>query len=110
MGDRIAFYMDEHVPVAVTNGLRCRGVSVLTAQKAGMLGVSDSKHLELAHSHSRVVFTQDADFLRMHKAGILHLGIVYAPQQTPIGHIIRGMMTIYVILDSEEMIGRVEYI
>ncbi len=46
----------------------------------------------------------------MHKADISHLGIVYAPQQTPIGHIIRGLMTIYDILDSEEMIGQVEYI
>ncbi len=110
MGDRIAFYMDEHVPRAVTNGLRRRGVNVLTAQKAGMLGASDFEHLELAHSDNRVVFTQDADFLRMHKADISHLGIVYAPQQTPIGHIIRGLMTIYDILDSEEMMGRVEYI
>jgi predicted nuclease of predicted toxin-antitoxin system len=75
--------MDEHVPVVVSEGLRRRGVDVLTAQEAGMLGAPDERHLALAGREGRVVFTQDADFLRIHVLGHSHGGIVYAPQQTP---------------------------
>ena len=37
----IAFYMDEHIPKAVTLGLRMRGIDVLTAQEDGKEGNSD---------------------------------------------------------------------
>jgi hypothetical protein len=33
--------MDEHVPFTVTQGLRRRGVDVLTVQEAGMYAASD---------------------------------------------------------------------
>jgi hypothetical protein len=33
MADEIKFFMDEHVPLAVTRGLRRRGVDVLTAKE-----------------------------------------------------------------------------
>ena len=45
MGQRIRFYTDEHVARAVVRGLRQRGVDVLTAPEAGMLGASDEEHL-----------------------------------------------------------------
>ena len=38
---KIKFYLDEHVNPAVADGLRRRGVDVLTTQEAGMLGASD---------------------------------------------------------------------
>ena len=110
MAKRITFYMDEHVPRVVTDGLRRRGVGVLTAQEANMMGASDSEHLEIAAKKGYVVFTHDADFLRLHAAGASHSGIVYVPQQTPVGAIVRGLMVIYELLSSEEMIGRVEFI
>ena len=36
MADRLRFYMDEHVPKAVTEGLRGRGVDVITVQELGL--------------------------------------------------------------------------
>jgi predicted nuclease of predicted toxin-antitoxin system len=66
VADPIRFYMDEHVPTAVTVGLRLRDVNVLTAQEADMLAASDREHLALAVREGRVLFTQDADFLRLH--------------------------------------------
>jgi predicted nuclease of predicted toxin-antitoxin system len=79
--EQVAFYMDEHVPKAVTEGLRRRGVDVLTAQEASMLHALDEQHLQLAADLGRVVFTQDTDFLRLHAAGVPHAGIVYAPSR-----------------------------
>ena len=89
MADRVKFYMDEHVPKAVTAGLRRRGVDVLTAQEAGLHPANDDQHLALAVSEGRVIFTQDADFLRWHAAGRSHRGIIYVPQHTPVGYTAR---------------------
>lgn len=68
--------MDEHVHPAVTDGLQQRGVDVLTAQEAGLIGTPDADHLAYAIEQNRVIFTQDADFLRLHAEGVDHAGIV----------------------------------
>lgn len=111
MGKAIEFYLDEHVARAVATGLRARGVGVVTAQEAGMTGASDEEHLALAH-HSRglVVFTQDTDFLRLHRRGSAHSGIVYAHQRTPVGEIIRGLMLIHQVLEPHEMENHLEFL
>lgn len=106
----ISFYLDEHVPTAVAAGLNRRGVDVLTVQEAGTLGAEDETHLALAREQGRVIFTQDADFLRLHSAGTEHAGIVYVPQQTPIGYILRGLMLIYEVLEPDDMKNRVEFL
>ncbi len=110
MTERIKFYMDEHVPMAVTHGLRRRGVDVLTAQEADMLSATDEEHLAVALSYQQTIFAQDADFLRLHVKGTSHAGITYAPQQMPVGDIIRGVMLVFEVLEPHEMIDCVESI
>jgi len=110
MAERITFYTDEHVPRAVAEGLRRRGVDVLTTQEAGMREADDEQHLALALREGRVIFTQDADFLRLHAAGHPHGDIVYAPQHTAIGAIVRRLMMIHDVLDPEDMASHVEFI
>lgn len=75
-----------------------------------MLGAADDVHLALAREQGRVVFTQDADFLRLVASGIAHAGVVYAPQLTATGQIIRGLLLIYQVLDAEDMVNQVEFI
>jgi len=106
----ISFYMDEHVPTAVSQGLRRRGADVLTAQEAGMRGSSDEEHLTLAASEGRTIFTQDADFLRLHASNRAHSGIVYAPQGTPVGAMLQALVLIHDVLRPQEMAGRVEFV
>ena len=110
MAQTVKFYTDEHVGRAVVNGLRQRGVDVLTVPEAGTLGVSDEEHMARARTEGRVIFTQDDDFLRLHAAGTEHAGIVFAPQGTAIGEIIRGLMLIYQVLDAEDMKSQVEFL
>jgi Domain of unknown function (DUF5615) len=56
----IAFYADENVDQRITNGLRRRGVDVLTAQEAGLLGtIPDVQHLEFAIARGRALRSQD---------------------------------------------------
>ena len=58
MSKRIKFYTDEHVPNAVVKGLRLRGIDVLTAKEANMLGATDEEHLAFANKEGRIIFTQ----------------------------------------------------
>lgn len=107
---QIRYYTDEHVARAVIHGLRQRGIDVLSVPEASMLTASDESHLAFAAVQSRVLFTQDADFLRLAASGAFHAGIVYAPQHTSIGEIIRGLSLIYQILEAEDMVNKIEYL
>jgi hypothetical protein len=73
-----------------------------------MVEATDEDHFVLATNQGRVIFTQDADFLRLHAAGIEHAGIAYAPQQTPVGPLVRGLMLIYQVLEPEDMHNHVD--
>jgi predicted nuclease of predicted toxin-antitoxin system len=106
---KIKFYMDEHVSRAVVRGLRRRNIDVLTAPEAGTLGASDEEHLERGRREGRVIFTQDSDFLRLAAASD-HAGIVYTTQESTAGEIIHGLTLIFLVLEMEEMKGRVEYL
>ena len=53
MSGQIRFYADEHVSKAVIKGLRQRGAEVLTIREAGLLGASDTEHLERARQEGR---------------------------------------------------------
>lgn len=110
MPEEIRYHMDEHVPTAVTRGLRARGVDVVTAEGSGLLAASDEEHLAQAATQGRVIFTQDADFLRLHTKGRSHAGIFCAHQQTPIGDVIRGLMLIYRVLEPRDMHNHVEFL
>ena len=58
-----AFYMDVHVPSAVTAGLRHRGVDVVTSQEDRTHESNDEALLERATELGHVLFTQDDDLL-----------------------------------------------
>ena len=107
---KIHYYTDEHVSRAVVIGLRQRGVDVLSVSEASRLGDKDEEHLAFALAEGRVLFTHDIDFLRLASLSISHAGIVYAHQHTPVGEIVRGLMLIYQVLDSEDMVNQVEYL
>jgi predicted nuclease of predicted toxin-antitoxin system len=58
----IKFYMDVHVPGAITEGLRRRGVEVITAQEDGSRRLSDKTLLERATQMDYVLVSADEDF------------------------------------------------
>ncbi len=110
MNPEIKYYTDEHIPKAVIQGLRRRGIDVLSVPESGMIQASDEEILEMARMENRVIITQDEDFLRLHSEGNHHWGIVYSPHGTSIGEIISGLMLIHQVLDSTEMKNHVEFI
>jgi predicted nuclease of predicted toxin-antitoxin system len=102
--------LDEHVAKAVSDGLRRRGVDVLTVFEAHMVGASDEAQLQFATDHDRAIFTQDTDFLRLAARGLEHAGIVYARRRSPIGEILSGLILIHLAMTPDEMRNRVEYL
>ena len=85
----LRLYMDVHVPIAITRALRRRGHDVLTAQEDDTCRWSDSKLLDRALEHGRVLFTRDEDFLdetaQRLRAGQDFASVIYAHQFVPLG-------------------------
>jgi predicted nuclease of predicted toxin-antitoxin system len=54
--------MDVHVPQAITDQLRRRGVNVITAIEDGSAELPDNELLERTSTLGRVIFTQDIRF------------------------------------------------
>jgi predicted nuclease of predicted toxin-antitoxin system len=93
----IGLYMDVHVPSAITEGLRLRGVEVLTSQADGTRHLSDTALLDRATALERVLFTRDDDLLReaaqRQEHGLAFAGVIYAHQlKVTIGQCIRDLV------------------
>lgn len=111
MSDSIQFHLDECVPPAVAQGLRLRGIGVSTSNEEDLLGIADEEQLAFAAKRRRVLVTQDADFLRIHRSGREHLGIVYYdPGALSLGGIIKGLILVHGVLTAEEMVNQVEFL
>lgn len=105
------FHLDEHVGFAIAFGLRSRGIDVTTTVDADLCGAEDEEHVAFALAQNRVVFTNDADFLRIHAKGMMHPGIVYCHQGArSIGSIVAALELIDGCLTQDEMRGHVEFL
>jgi predicted nuclease of predicted toxin-antitoxin system len=82
----VGLYMDEHVPGPVIDGLRLRGVDVLTAQEDGRGEEDDAALLDRATELGRVLVTSDKDFYvvtaRRQSLGVPFSGVVFIPANT----------------------------
>ena len=110
----LALYMDTCVRSAITNGLRTRGVDVLTTQEDGHTETPDPLVLDRAGELGRVVYSEDRDFLRegarRQRAGIPFAGVIYARQSVPIGRCIERLRTIAETWAEEEIVNNVTYV
>jgi len=98
----VALYMDVHVHRAITDGLRRRGVDVITAQEDGTDQLDDDELLDQSTELGRVLFTFDDDLLRearrRQSENVPFAGVIYA-------HLLR--ISIGPCIDDLELIARV---
>ncbi|MBW4495308.1 MAG: DUF5615 family PIN-like protein [Oscillatoria princeps RMCB-10] len=111
----VALYMDEHVHGGITDGLRRRGVDVLTVQEDGRTGSPDPIIIDRATEIKRVIFTQDRDFLveanRRQVEGVSFAGVIYAHQRlVTIGDCVRDLEIIAKASEPEDLVNRVQYL
>ncbi len=107
--------MDEHVRRAITNGLKLRGIDIITVQEDGRNGTPDSILLERATELNRVIFTQDDDFLVMancrQQEGVKFSGVIYGHQQyVTVGECVRDLEIIAKASESEDLVNQVQYL
>ena len=108
--EQIKFYLDEHIPAAVNDGLRLRGINVLTVQSAARTGLPDPDQLAYAYATGRVIVTMDSDFLVLASNGVPHAGIAYAQPTRSIGELIRALLLLSEILTPSEIMNHVEFL
>ena len=111
----ITFYIDENVHRGITNGLRIKGVYVLTVQEDGRTGIKDPAVLDRATELKRVLFSQDEDFLaeatlrQMRK--IDFIGVIYAHKlRVSVGGCIHYLEIIAKAGSLEELANRVQFL
>jgi len=108
-------YCDENIESAIVEGLRRRGIEVISARDTGDLGKSDEYHLKRAYELGAVILTYDVDFLKIahqkYQEGKEHKGILYAhPQDLSLGECIRLVELVTQVLTEEEMENRIEFL
>ena len=111
----IALYMNQHVPRAITVGLRLREVDVITAYEDGASDMDDPELLDRAGELERVLFTQDDDFLveatKRQREDIPFRGVIYAHQlRVSIGTCIHDLEIIAKAGEPEDLINRVQFL
>src|SRR4051794_6821847 len=107
--------MDHHVDAAITEGLRRRGVDVLTCREDGTATWDDELVLERASSLGREFFTQDDDFLaiasRWQSQGRAFAGIVYGHQlMISVGKAVQDLELVAKVYEPEDLLIRVEFL
>ena len=111
----LSLYMDHHVPRPITNGLRLRGVDVLTAAEDGAAELEDTDLLDRAAARGRVLFSQDKDLLieatRRQTEGVPFSGVIYAHQlQVSIGGCVRDLELIATAADPVDLRSQVIFL
>ncbi len=108
-------YCDENIESAIVDGLKRRGIEVLSVRDTGNLGKSDEYHLKRASELEAVILTHDVDFLKMahqlHHGREGHKGILYAhPLDLSVGECIRRVELVTQVLTEEELENTIEFL
>lgn len=107
----LSLLCDEHIPYPVIEGLKRRGLDAISVQEIGLSSEEDIKILDKARNDGRIIYTQDADFLRLHQTGHNHGGIIYHhPLAYSIGETIRKVMLLCEITLPEEIKGTIRFL
>ena len=111
----LPFYMDVHVPSAVTLGLRRRGIDILTSQDDGTTRLDDDALLARATELGRALLSQDADLLRIAQerqaAGVPFFGVVFAHQHgVSIGQLVEDLHLLATCCTVDELADQVTYL
>ncbi len=111
----ITLYMDVHIPQAITNQLRRRGIDVLTAFDDEAQELPDDQLLSRVTQLNRVLFTQDIRFRVLAETwqieGKPFSGLIYGHQLGgTIGQFVKDLELIAKASEPDDWKNVVEYI
>jgi hypothetical protein len=111
----VALYLDVHVPQAIADQLRRRGVDVLTAIEDGCAMLPDEQLLDRSTTLGRVLFTQDIRFRALaedwQREGRAFAGLLFGHQLgATIGRFVSDLELIAQASGSNEWNGQVGHL
>ena len=111
----LKLYLDHNVPRAIADGLRDRGVDVLTAFEDGSHELLDPDLLNRIAELSRVAFTTDTDFLaeaqRRQQSGEFFPGVIFVSQKgVSIGRCVLDLELIAKVLEPVDLANCVQFL
>ena len=111
----LRLYMNHNVRRAITDGLRARGVDVLTAREDGADRLPDPQLLDRATELGRVLFTRDDDLVvearQRQQQGESFAGVLYSHQlRLSIGQTIEELELIATVCEPEEIAGQLWFL
>lgn len=107
--------MDHHVPRAITEGLRLRGIDVIMTQEDGTQRLEDPDLLDRATQLGRPLFSQDRHLLteaaRRQRNSIPFAGVIFAAQDPRlVGQYVRDLEFLCLAGEPEHFTDRVIYL
>ena len=115
--NQVEIYIDEDAMDSdLVAALRSRGVAVITALDAGLVGKSDDEQLAFASDHGCVLYTFNvSDFFELHTqclgAGKEHAGMILSPQQKfSVGEQLRRILHLRAATTADGMRNQVEFL
>ena len=111
----VPLYFDVHVPRAIRDQLRRRGVDVLTAQEDNASTLRDDELLRRSAQLGRVFFTQDIRFKALaqdwQRQGEAFAGLLYGHQSTAlVGKYVKDLELIAKATDPHDWENIVEHL
>jgi hypothetical protein len=114
---QIKIYLDEDAMDSdLVAALGSRGIAVITALDAGLIGNLDEEHLAFSTAQGCVLYTFNvSDFYRLHQqwsgAGREHAGMILAAQQRfSVGEQLRRILRVRATTTAEDMRSQVEFL
>lgn len=106
----IVIQCDEHIRRAVWMSLLSKGLDVKTIEGEKLKGVDDDELLQLCLAKSRILLTNDRDFLTLARQNN-HAGILFlTDQQAPVAAIASKVLYLCYTLGDEQFQNAVFYV
>ncbi len=111
----VGLYLDVHVPRAIADQLRLRGIDVVMAQEDGTTTLADDHLLERSSELGRVLFTQDIRFKALaeswQRSSRPFSGVAFGHQLAgTIGRYVQDLELIAKATDAEDWVGVVMHL
>ncbi len=107
----LRYYLDEHLPQALAEQLRARGLDAVMTAEAGNANqrLPDESQLAFAAREGRVLVTEDQDFTQLNLQFANHRGIIYFPAKLSVGSMVQYLELLALTTEADDIAGQLIY-
>lgn len=105
----IKVYAHENIERSIIFSLEQKGFDITSVNRENMRGLSDKDQFDFAVKNERVVLTRDSDFLKICE-GREHPGVLYIPKRRKRKEIVKRVVRILELLDSDDLEDQILFV